>query len=141
MKKNEAIAKLTALEAQGDVRTLRSGLGLAPGAYKFKTPASEDIFHVKEVVSGKGEKWAITLVAGTVSNSAGFSKTFGLGDKDPQMGVTVDQWQGIDPNQEYNLIINEKGRVQSLLLASNDEIVSSSEVITGSTKSKNKVVA
>lgn len=141
MKKNEAIAKLTALEAQGDVRTLRSGLGLAPGEYTFKTPASEDIFHVKEVVSGKGEKWAITLVAGTVSNKAGFTKTFGLGDKDAQMGVSVDQWQGIDPNQEYDLLINEKGRVQSLLLASSDEIVSSSEVITGSTKSKNKVAA
>lgn len=116
MNKQLAIAALTSAEAAG-ARTLRSGLGLAPGAYKFKTPNSEDIFHVKEVVSGKGEKWAITLVAGTVSNEH-MSKTFGLGDKDPQMGLTVDQWQGIDPNQEYDLIINDKGRVQSIVLAS-----------------------
>jgi beta-galactosidase GanA len=140
MKKSEQNAALAAVEAKG-ARTLRSGLGLAPGNYTFKTPDSEDIFHIKEVRSGKGEDWAITLVAGTVSNDKGFSKTFGLGDKDAQMGVTVDQWQGIDPNQVYDMVINEKGRVQSLLLASNDEIVSSSEVIKGSTKSKNKVVA
>ena len=142
MNKAEANAALIALEKSNPkVRTLRSGLGLAPGAYTFKTSDSEDIFHIKEVKAGNGDDWAITLVAGTVSNEGGFSKTFGLGDKDAQMGLTVDQWQAIDPNQVYDMIINEKGRVQSLLLASNDEIVSSSEVITGSTKSKNKVTA
>jgi len=144
MKKSEQANELARVEAKG-ARTLRSGLGLAPGNYSFKTPNAEDIFHIKEVRSGKGEDWAITLVAGTVTGKDAtnkhVSKTFGLGDKDAQLGVTVDQWQAIDPNQEYDMIINEKGRVQSLLLASNDEIVSSSEVITGSTKSKNKVVA
>lgn len=141
MKKSEQASELAKVESNPNVKTLRSGLGLAPGNYTFKTPNAEDIFAIKEVRSGKGEDWAITLVAGTVSNDKGFSKTYGLGERDNQLGVTVDQWLGIDPNQEYDMIINEKGRVQSLLLASRDEIVSSSEVITGSTKSKNKVAA
>jgi len=143
MKKSEQAAALAAVEAKPGMRVLRSGLGLAPGAYIFKTPDAEDIFHIKEVKSAKGEDWAITLVAGTVSGAskenAHVSKTFGLSDRDAQLGVSVDQWQGIDPNQVYDMIINDKGRIQSVLLASYDEIVPSSEVITNSTKLKSTV--
>lgn len=119
MKKVEAVAALAASEAKG-FSALRSGLGLAPGDYKFTTPNNEDIFGVKEVKSNKdGKQYALTIVAGTVSNGT-TTATFGLGDKDRQMVVTLDQWNAIEPNQSYDLTIDKNGRIASVVLVSEE---------------------
>jgi hypothetical protein len=134
MKKAEQAKELAAVEAKG-FSALRAGLGLASGNYTLTTPNSEDIFGIKEVTSAKdGKGYALTMVAGTVTGAddanTHVSTVFGLGDKDRQLVVTVDQWQAIDPNQSYTMVVNDKGRIASISLVSEEEIVSTSDVVT-----------
>ena len=113
-------AAVQAMEASG-FGALRSGLGVAPGKYKFVTPNSEAIFGTKPVESAKG-KFGLTLVAGTLTgaeaSNSSVSLTYGLGATDKQMVITLDQWLAIEPNQTYDIVVNAQSRISSIALVS-----------------------
>lgn len=113
-------AAVKAMEDSG-FAALRSGLGVAPGKYKFVTPASENIYAVKPIESAKG-KFGLTLVAGTLTGAEDHNKevnnVYGLTASDKQFVVTKDQWDAIEPNQTYEIVVNDKSRIQSIALAS-----------------------
>ena len=115
-------AVVTAMETAG-FAALRSGLGVIPGKYTFSTPDNENIYGVKPVQSAKG-KFGLTLVAGTLKGAEDKNKavnnTYGLGDTDKQFVVTLDQFQAIEPNQVYDVVVGENGRISSLVLASTE---------------------
>jgi hypothetical protein len=125
---------------QAGFNPLLGGLGVIAGKYKFITPNSENIFATKGVQSGNGNRYCLTLVAGSLigaeDHNRTVSQTFGLRPVDKQMVVTVEQWMKIDANQTYDVIVNEKGRISKLDLVSEDSLVQSSEV----TESKKKKV-
>lgn len=113
---------IAALETAG-FAALRSGLGVMPGKYQFKTPDSEDIYGTKAVKSAKGS-FGLTLVAGTLTGNEdknkSVSNTYGLADTDKQFIVTLDQFNTIEPNQTYDIIVGENGRISSLTLVSTE---------------------
>lgn len=124
-KKSEISAKVAEMEKAG-FPALRSGLGVPAGKYQFSTPNSESIYATKPIESAKG-KFGLTLVAGTLKGFDESNKsvqdvniTFGLTAADKQFVVTLDQLQAIDPNQTYDVVINDKGRIASIVLASKE---------------------
>jgi len=118
-------AAVAAMETAG-FGALRSGLGVAPGKYIFKTPNSEDIYATKPVQSAKG-KFGLTLVSGTLTGSEAHNKdvnnAYGLTSSDKQFIVTMDQWLAIEPNQAYEVVVNDKSRIASITLVSEEALV------------------
>lgn len=113
-------AAVVAMEQSG-FAALRSGLGVMPGKYSFSTPNSEEIYATKPIESAKG-KFGLTLVSGTLKGADDHNKetnlSFGLTPADKQLVVTYDQWLQIEPNQAYDVVVNDKGRIASITLAS-----------------------
>lgn len=127
-KRNEAIAKASA----NGFTPIINGLGLLPGSYHLVTAQGEEIFDIKEVTANSnGKKWAITLVACTVTGATDenkhVSKAFGLGEADAQLAVSADAWLSMQPNTKYAIEINDKGRVGSVKLAEAGSETSSDE--------------
>lgn len=119
--KADRAAKIKEMETAG-FGALRSGLGVPAGKYKFTTPNNEAIYALKPITAGSGQKYGLTLVAGTLIGQEDVNKSvnnvYGLTATDKQFVVTVDQFNAIEPNQTYDIVINEKSRIQSLALAS-----------------------
>lgn len=101
---------------------LRSGLGVMPGKYTFTTPNSENIFAIKALETKEQKKFALTLVAGTLAGAEDHNKdvkiNYGLTEADKQMVLTVEQWTQIDPNQVYDVVVNDKSRIASIAVQS-----------------------
>ena len=109
---------------------ITSGVGVQPGKYKFITPPTALIFGCKPVDSTKG-KFNLTFVAGTLcgieTDNKSIEKTF---DLEKQLFVIpLNDWEKILPNQRYEVLINDRGRVATLAILSNTDIVNSSEVV------------
>lgn len=119
--KADRAAKIKEMETAG-FSALRSGLGVPAGKYKFTTPNNEAIYALKPITAGSGQKYGLTLIAGTLIGQEEHNKSvnnvYGLTATDKQFVVTVDQFNAIDPNQSYDVVINEKSRIQTLVLSS-----------------------
>lgn len=121
---------------------LQSGLGVPAGTYKFMTDAKQDIYGIRPVTAkASGIKFGLTLIAGTLegadAKTQGILKQFGLSSSEAQMVVTADQWNTIKPDSAYTMVINEKGRVDSVTSLS-EILVSEDQVITKPKKQKTK---
>jgi hypothetical protein len=108
-------AGLTSMD-KAQFKTIRSGQ--IPGKYVFVT-GSGSIYGLKPITANNGKKWGLTIVAGVLTGSepatSHVNESFGLGDMDAQLVFTADQFLSINENQTYDLVINEKGRVGSVL--------------------------
>lgn len=117
-------AALSAMETAG-FPALRSGLGLPAGKYLMTTENSENIYAVKPITTAKG-KFGLTLVACTIkgaeAHNQSLSNKYGFGTTDKQCVVTADQFNAIEPNQAYNVTINDKGRIAEIVSASEETL-------------------
>jgi len=117
--------KLVAEMEKAGFAALRSGLGVSPGKYVFTTPNSESIYATKPIESAKG-KFGLTLVAGVLKGSeahnSDVNNTYGLTAADKQFVVTLDQFLAIEPNQSYEVVINDKSRIASMTLVSEETL-------------------
>lgn len=118
-------AAVAAMETAG-FAALRSGLGVSPGKYQFTTPNNENIYATKPIESAKG-KFGLTLVSGTLKGAEEHNKdvnnVYGLTSSDKQFVVTLDQFLAIEPNQSYEVVINDKSRIASMTLVSAETLV------------------
>lgn len=116
-------AAVQALDSTG-FSPLRSGLGVPAGEYIFTSADADAIHAVKPIQTAKG-KFGLTLVAGTLKgtgDNASVSNVYGFGASDKQMVVTLDQWNGIERNQTYNVTVDANGRAKEIKLASGDSL-------------------
>ena len=110
-------AIIAGIEKQLDAKVITSGLGVSPGKFTFATPNAAEIFGCKPVESAKG-KFNLTFVSGTLkgaeASNKSTEKTFDL--EKSLFVVSSDQWEKMLPNQRYDVVITDKGRVGSVAL-------------------------